>query len=171
MATAHTLAGRAVLDWKGVIVSGLVAGVAFMMLEMLMVWAFMGQSPWGPPRMIAAMALGQGVLPPPATFDFGVFMAAMFIHFALSWLLAAVFAWAFGGLDTGKAVLVGAVFGLVVYFVNFYGFTAIWPWFAQARNWVSILSHIAFGVVLAWTYKAVADGDRRHQHARPDGRY
>jgi hypothetical protein len=156
MAHVHTLTGHRELSWSGVFWSGLIAGVAFMMLEMLMVWAFMGQSPWGPPRMIAAMAMGQGVLPPPATFDFGVFMAAMFIHFALSWLLAAVFAWAFGGLDTGKAVLVGAVFGLVVYFVNFYGFTAIWPWFAQARNWVSILSHIAFGVVLAWTYKAIA---------------
>lgn len=29
----------------------------------------MGQSPWGPPRMIAAMALGTGILPPPAHFS------------------------------------------------------------------------------------------------------
>jgi hypothetical protein len=166
MAHVQTLTGHRTLSWSGVFWSGLIAGVAFMMLEMLMVWAFMGASPWGPPRMIAAMALGQGVLPPPATFDLGIFMAAMFIHFALSWLLAAVFAWAFGGLNTGTAVLVGAVFGLVVYFVNFYGFTAIWPWFANARNWVSVFAHIMFGVILAWSYKAIAHRDDQHVHPR-----
>jgi hypothetical protein len=54
---------------------------------------------------------------------------------------------------------------LVIYFVNFYGFAAIWPWFAQARNWVSILSHITFGVVLAWSYKAIAHSNgRAHTH-------
>jgi hypothetical protein len=165
MAHVHTLTGHRELSWSGVFWSGLIAGVAFMMLEMLMVWAFMGQSPWGPPRMIAAMAMGQGVLPPPATFDFGVMMAAMIIHFMLSWIIAAAFAWAFGGLSTGTAVLVGAVFGLVIYFVNFYGFTAIWPWFAQARNWVSVFAHIMFGVILAWSYKAIAHRDE--QHVRP----
>jgi hypothetical protein len=166
MAHVHTLTGHRALSWNGVFWSGLAAGVAFMMLEMLLVWAFMGQSPWGPPRMIAAMAMGQGVLPPPATFDFGIMMAAMFIHFTLSWLLAVAFAWLFGGLGTGTAVLVGAVFGLAIYLVNFYGFTAIWPWFAQARNWVSIFSHVMFGVILAWSYKAIADRDdeRAHPH-------
>lgn len=165
MAHVHTLTGRVALDWKGVFFSGLIAGAAFMMLEMLMVWLFMGQSPWGPPRMIAAMAMGQGVLPPPASFDFGVMMAAMFIHFTLSWILAAAFAWAFGGLKTGTAVMVGAAFGLTIYVINFYGFTAVWPWFAMARTWVSVFAHIMFGVILAWSYKAIAHSDESaHGH-------
>jgi hypothetical protein len=39
-----------------------------MMLQMGLV-ALAGDSPWGPPRMIAAIVMGEGVLPPPATFD------------------------------------------------------------------------------------------------------
>jgi hypothetical protein len=157
MAHVHTLTGHEELSWKGVFWSGLIAGIVFMMLEMLMVWAFLGQAPWGPPRMIAAMAYGREVLPPPATFDFGIMMAAMIIHFMLSWVFALAFGWAFGGLAMGTAIIVGAVMGLVIYFVDFYGFTAIWPWFANARNWVSIFSHIVFGIALAWSYKAFSD--------------
>jgi hypothetical protein len=163
MAHVSTLTGHKELSWKGVFWSGLIAGAVFMMLEMLMVWAFMGQSPWGPPRMIAAMAYGREVLPPPATFDLGVVMAAMIIHFMLSWVFALAFGWAFGGLAMGSAILAGAVMGLVIYFVDFYAFTAIWPWFANARNWVSIVAHIVFGITLAWSYKAMAD----HGHGTP----
>lgn len=72
------------LDWKGGIWSGLIAGLVFLNLEMLMVRLIMGQSTWGPPRMIAAMVLGRDVLLPPATFDIGVVMAAMPVHFVLA---------------------------------------------------------------------------------------
>jgi len=37
---------------------------------------------------------------------------------------------------------------------------ALFPWFAMARNWISIVSHIAFGLVLAWSYMALVQ--RRH---------
>ena len=59
----HALRGAT--DWKAGAWAGLAAGAVFMMLEMGMVWMFLGQSPWGPPHMIAAMALGEDVLPPP----------------------------------------------------------------------------------------------------------
>ena len=52
--------------------------------------------------------------------------------------------------------MAGAVFGLLLYVVNFYGFTAIFPWFAMAQNWVSIFSHIMFGVIAGWAYKGIA---------------
>lgn len=142
---------------KGVVWSGLIAGVVFMMLEMIMVWAFLGNSPWGPPRMIAAIVMGRGVLPPPATFSISIMMMAMAIHFMLSWVYALIYGWAFGGLKLGMAIVIGAVMGLVIYLVNFYGFTAIWPWFANARTWVSLFSHIMFGIVLAWSYQTIAN--------------
>ena len=41
-----------------------------------------------------------------------------------------------------------ALVGLALYVVGFYGFTAIFPWFAMARNMITIVSHIAFGMVL-----------------------
>lgn len=143
-------------NWTAAIWAGVIAGAVFMMLEMIMVPLFLGMSGWGPPRMIAAIVMGQGVLPPPATFDFGILMAAMIVHFVLSIGYAVALAFVVQRWGTGKAIMAGAVFGLLLYLVNFYGFTAIFPWFAMARNWVSIFSHIMFGAIAAWAYKGIA---------------
>ena len=145
------------IDWSAAIWAGVVAGAIFMILEMLMAPMFAGApTPWAPPRMIAAIGMGQEVLPPPATFDVGVVMVAMIIHFILSIIFAIILAWIIFRLGFGAAIAVGAVFGLVLYLVNFYVLTGIFPWFANARNWVSIFAHIVFGLVAAWWYKSRA---------------
>ncbi|MQA91824.1 MAG: hypothetical protein GEU90_16645 [Gemmatimonas sp.] len=142
--------------WSAAIWSGVIAGAAFLVLEMIMVPLFLGDSMWAPPRMIGAIVMGQDVLPPPATFDFGIVMVAVIMHFILSIVYAVVLALIIGRMGMGAAIGVGAAFGLLLYLVNFYGFTAIFPWFAMARNWVSIFAHIVFGMVAAWTYKRLA---------------
>lgn len=43
---------------KAALWAALVAGLVFLVMEMTMVPVFMGGSPWGPPRMIAAIAMG-----------------------------------------------------------------------------------------------------------------
>jgi uncharacterized membrane protein YagU involved in acid resistance len=144
------------VDWSAAIKAGLIGGLIFLVLEMAMVPLFLDGSPWGPPRMIAAMVMGQEVLPPPATFSLGVVAVAMMVHLVLSVVFALILALALSRLGLGAALGVGAAFGLLLYLVNFYGFTAIFPWFAMARNWVSIFSHIVFGVATAWAYKALA---------------
>lgn len=150
------------LDTKAALWAGIIAGVVFMMLEMVLVATVGGGSPWGPPRMIGAMALGRDVLPPPATFDATVFAVAMLIHFALSILLGLILGWMIGKwrLSLFASIAAGAVFGLIVYLVDFYGFTAIFPWFAMARTPITIVSHLAFGVVLGWAYHAIAGRGR-----------
>ncbi|MDP8917084.1 MAG: hypothetical protein M3M95_07780 [Pseudomonadota bacterium] len=142
-------------SWKAGILAGLIAGAVFMMMEMALVGAT-GGSPWAPPRMIAAMALGKEVLPPPATFDAAVMTTAMAIHMMLSVVLGVVFAFVAARLSLTMAIVVGALFGLLIYLVNFYGFTAAFPWFAMARNAISIGSHLVFGAVLAFSYKMIA---------------
>ena len=138
--------------------AGLLAGIVFMMLEMALVALIMGESPWAPPRMIAAIGLGDGVLPPPATFDLTVFLVAMAIHLVLAVILALIFAaivaktrW-----SAGATALAGLAFGLVVYVVNFYVMTSVFPWFAMARNGISIFSHAMFGLVLGYAYHRLA---------------
>jgi hypothetical protein len=49
--------------------------------------------------------------------------------------------------------------------VNFYGFTALFPWFAMARNWISIFGHLVFGLVAAGAYVAI----RKHHHHEEAG--
>lgn len=158
MASSSSIALTNRLDAKAAVWAGLIAGVVFIIMEMVLVTA-MGESPWGPPRMMAAMMMGKTVLPPPASFDLMVFMVAMLVHFVLSVLLALAFAWAvrhrhFG---MGGVLALGAASGLLIYLVNFYPVTAIlFPWFALARNWGTISSHVVFGIVLAWGYIALA---------------
>lgn len=143
---------------QAAVIAGLIAGAVFMMLEMIMVPVFMGGSPWAPPRLIAAIILGKSVLPmpeQPVTFDFGVIMTAVVLHFILSIIYVISLGWLCRKLSTGTAMLVGAIFGLALYFINFFLFTAVFPWFAMARNWVSIFSHIMFGLVAAYAFKKI----------------
>jgi len=149
---------RSRIDWRAGLYAGLIAGAVFMMLEMSMVWLFMGESPWAPPRMIAAMVLGEGVLPmppdKPATFDLGVMMTAMIVHFLLSIIYgligAAIVAHRMG---YAGAIAMGALAGLAVYLINFYPVAnALFPWFAMARNWISVFAHVVFGAVAGGAY-------------------
>lgn len=151
IAVQHGPTARTV-DWSAAVWSGMISGAVFMALEMIMVPLFLGGSMWAPPRMMAAIVLGEGVLPPPATFEFGIFMVALLVHFALSIAFALVLALLIARLGFAAALAVGAAFGALLYLVNFYGMTALFPWFAMARNWVSIFAHVVFGLVAAWVY-------------------
>ena len=147
------------INIRAVVIAGLVAGIAFLMIEMAML-AMMGQSPWGPPRMMGAIVLGRAALTPPDTFDMVVVGVAMMLHLMLSVMYAFVFALVAGRLALLPSLLAGAVFGAVIYAINFYGFTGVFPWFAMARGMGSIVGHVAFGVILALVYKLSA-----RQHA------
>jgi hypothetical protein len=141
------------LDWSAAIWAGVIAGLVFVMAEMLLVWLVMGQSPWGPPRMIAAMVLGEGVLQPPADFSTSAVMTAMMIHLPLSAVYGAVIAGLIGRRSMGAALLIGMIAGLVIYGVNFYLVApAVFPWFIEARNWIGALTHAMFGLVAGGAY-------------------
>lgn len=153
MANAQTQPWMApFVHWRAAVGAGLIAGVVFLMYEMIMMPLFMGESPWGPPRMMAAIVMGEGVLPPPATFAFGIVMVAMILHFILSIVYAFIIAELVQRASLGMAIGIGAVVGLVLYLINFYGFTAAFPWFEMARNWISVTGHILFGLIAAWAY-------------------
>ncbi len=132
--------------WVSATYAGLTAALVFVVLEMIMVPLFAGDSPWAPIRMIGAIILGRDVLPPPATFNLGVTLAALVVHFVLGVILAWILALLIFRLNIWPAIIVGAAFGLVVYWINFYGFTAAFPWFEAARNWITI-TPILFSVL------------------------
>ena len=144
---------RRAADMRAAILAGIVAGLVFLVAELLLVPMLLGGSAWGPPRMIAAIVLGEEVLPPPATFDGFIVLTAVAFHLVLSILYAVVFALVARTWSLGMAVLAGTLFGLLLYALNFYGMTALFPWFAEARNGVSIVAHALFGAVLGLVYK------------------
>lgn len=161
MADAHGSTRRPDLQWSAAIWAGLIAGLVFVMMEMILIATAGGGSIWGPPRMMAAIVMGRDVLPGPdnpPTFDLGIFLVGMVVHFVLSIVLALALAAGLVAMraGVGTAVVLGAVFGLLVYAINFYGFTALFPWFENARNWITIASHLVFGAVAGGTYVSLA---------------
>lgn len=105
-------------------------------------------------RLAAALVLGPSVLPPPASFDLGVMAVATVVHFALSLVYCVIVAFCVARQPTARAIACGAAFGLMLYLVNLHGFTLVFPWFAQARDWITVVAHLAFGIVAAIAYRA-----------------
>lgn len=138
--------------WGAVVWSGIGASILFLIVQTLLVWFVMGISPWAPPRAIAAMVLGAGVLQPP-TFAAGILIVAVIIHFIIAIILAAILASLIVNLDLGYSLLAGVVFGVILYVIAFYGLTAFFPWLAAYRGWVSLVSYVVFGLALAGSYK------------------
>jgi hypothetical protein len=104
-------------------------------------------------RFAAAIVMGRGVLPPPASFDGQVMLVATLVHFALAILYGLILARFIAGLRVAASLLAGSGFGLILYAINMYGFTAIFPWFASARDWITAVAHVVFGVALAGAYR------------------
>lgn len=143
---------RGQIDLAMVLVVGLAAGVVATAAQ-LALWALAGMplldTLFRDARLTAAVILGAGVLPPPSTPRWDVLLAATLIHFALSIAYALIPAALVGRLTTRTAFFGGALYGLTIYAVNLHGFTLLFPWFAISRNWVTLATHLVFGIALA----------------------
>jgi hypothetical protein len=135
---------------------GVIAGTLATLIQILLWLTFTDQFPsilYRDARLTAALVLGKSVLPPPVTFDFGVMLVATVIHFTLSIAYAAALTTLAARQGIIKALVSGISFGVVLYLVNLYGFTAIFPWFVQARGWITLIAHVAFGVTAILAYR------------------
>src|SRR5690242_9073773 len=107
-------------------------------------------------RLTAAMLMGPPVLPPPATFEWKVMIVATFIHFMLSIAYGLILAPLISRPGMLVSMLAGVIFGLIIYVTNMYGMTLIFPWFSVARDWITVATHIVFGISLAVPYKLLS---------------
>jgi hypothetical protein len=145
---------RQVMDWRAAIWAGLIAGAVFLGLQMAILASVSGGSPWVMLRMVAAIVMGEDVLPPPATFDPRIAGVALLIHFALSVLFALIIAFVLHRWGLLVGILGGALFGLALYAINYYTFTLFFPWFFSMRGWIVVLVHIIFGATAGGVYEA-----------------
>jgi hypothetical protein len=142
-------------DWPAAAAAGFAAGATVMVLELL--WtSFAGSTdPWQITRLIAAILMGPGPLQT-AGFDALVVGVALLIHYGLGVVFGLVLAWIIAGFhfDTSPALMlaVGAVFGLVLYLIDFYVMVRVFPWFEPLRGWPMVVAHLVFGIVAALMY-------------------
>ena len=153
IASATDARKRVPIGWSAVLGAGVIASMVFQVLEAALILLDGGGRPWGPARMIAAMVLGPGTLSPRATFDFEIVAVALILDLALAIAYTAVLSILIRRWPLGRAIIAGAVFGAVLYLVNFYGFTIAYPWFEMGRNGVTLFTHIVFSVTAVMAYK------------------
>ncbi len=108
-------------------------------------------------RLTAALLMGRAVLSPGVAATWLILLVATLIHFTLSVLYAIVPAYGCECLGLRGVrgprwdLLAGAAYGLLIYAVNLYGFTLLFPWFAQVRDGVTLAAHVVFGLILVAT--------------------
>lgn len=140
------------LDWGASGWAGLAAGAAFILLQMMIAAGFGGEGRADPVRLLASIALGESVVKGEAPASI-VFLAAAAVHLQLSMIYARVLAGMIHRRTRSRALVIGGLFGLGLYFLNYYAFAALFPWFTTARGPAAIIAHVGFGVIAAWIYK------------------
>ncbi|KJK25937.1 membrane protein [Burkholderiaceae bacterium 16] len=152
---SHHFARRAP-DWRAAAIAGLIAGTLYVVLELLTARFVLYQGAWGTVKMVAAIMLGREALASADAFSWTIVLAAGVVHFALSVVLATILAMIIASFrfdsSIGMATMVGALFGLLAYLVNFYVLGRYFNWFDEARGWESVFAHILFGLIAADAY-------------------
>src|SRR5262249_10115935 len=146
--------------------AGLLAGLIAGAVELVVLMGLMigqGISIWVPVRMTAAIALGQGVLPPPDSFNGSAAAIATTLHFGLSLVYGVVIALLIRRLDRMPALAVGVAFGIAVWLVNYFVLApSFFPWLIASRGAAATpFLHAIFGVAAVGAYLAIAERDRR----------
>lgn len=103
-------------------------------------------------RLAAAIVMGPAVLAPPTGAT--VMLVATVVHFALSIAYGLALAFLTVRLHGRASLAVGASFGVALFAVNMYGFTALFPWFDAARDPITLAAHVVFGLSAAAAYRA-----------------
>ena len=148
------------VDGRAAIYAGIAAGILATLVQVVLWAVFTDALPaviFRDARFAAAIVMGRGVLPPPATFDWEVMLVATLVHFALSVAYGLILSRLTSHLRARRpSLLAGAVFGLCLYAVNMYGFTTVFPWFNASRGWITAATHVAFGMSAAAAYRVIA---------------
>jgi hypothetical protein len=146
------------LNRNAAIGAGVIAGVVATTAQIVMWWIFLDAVPWilyRDARLTAAILMGHQVLPPPTTFDWQVMMVAACIHFVISAAYGLILGCIIFSLDIKRSLVAGAIYGLILYGITMYGVTLVFPWFTEVRDWITIVTHIVFGISIAAAYMAL----------------
>lgn len=138
------------------VLAGIIAGTAATLAQLLFWWLASVPLPdvlYRDTRLAAALVLPHGIIALDQLFQppsLAIWLAATVVHFVLSVLYAAVFIALAARLRIGGVVLLpcGMVFGLLLYFINMYGFTLLMPWFFLVRDEITMAAHAVFGLSL-----------------------
>lgn len=152
-ATAHR---TGLTNWGAALLAGVAAGVILLGAELLLAPLLYGANVWEPVRLMASVVAGERALEPPLTFEPGLTLVALLVHFAACVAFAVILAPLLRWFERGPAALMGAAYGLLTYNLVFYAAAMVRPTLIYGRGTPSIIAHVLFGVALAVLYRTFA---------------
>jgi hypothetical protein len=143
------------IDWSMAVLGGIVAMVVFVALQIIFALTLRETGPLQPLVTFGTATL-RAVAPSAAAGGgskaAGVGVALLLALGALSGIVLALLVHRTG---TIVAIVVGAVFGIVVYAIDMYGFARFFPVLVGLRDWPSALAYVVQGALAAGLYKAM----------------
>lgn len=148
---------RQVMDWRAAVLAGLVAGLVFLLFQLIATSIVLGESPWIVLNQIAAIVLGPAGLVDSFALNPAAFILGLLIHFLFSILFTLLLAFIIHRWGLAVGIIGGALFGLALYGLNYYAFARLFTltWFSGMRSAYVILAHIVFGAVAGGVYEAL----------------
>jgi hypothetical protein len=144
------------LDWNAVWGAGLISGLSMLLVSILLPWIFLGD-PFLIVRIMASVLLGPTVISPQAGLVPGIYVVAILTHFSLSLFFAILIILIFHRWGMIVAFIGGAVMGFVIYFMNYYTFSLVFPWLLPYRTWMLLTGHIVYGALVGTLYELFED--------------
>lgn len=144
---------RQIVDWKASLISGLISGPIFYLLNILLIPYVYGGESWSVIRYLSSIVLGPEVLPPPSGFHLTALIASLIsvIIFSILFTLLVSYIIHRGGILTGIAG--GALLGLGLYIINYYSLSIFFPWLYALNNPVTLLNHVILGILAGGLYE------------------
>lgn len=146
-----------------VLLASIAAGVLSTLVQLLL-WWMAGEDVTAlllrDARLTAALVLGPTALPPANGGGTEILLLASAIHAGLSLVYAALL-FPLRRSRLVPALLMGVGFGGLLYLVNLYGLTALFPWFKAARGGATLAAHIVFGIAAMLVYRGFSAGRSR----------
>ena len=146
---------RQLVDWSASLWAGLVAGTTFLLFNLVVTPLVEGGNAWVMLRLFASPLLGQEVLAPPATNEPWVSVVGTVTVLGCSVLFSMILALIIHRWGSLVGILGGAVFGLMLYCINFYTLSFFVPWFFAMRSFSMAFSHLLFGALAGWLYESL----------------
>ena len=143
------------VQWRAAIAAGIAAGILATVVQIALWLALTDALPgilYRDARFAAAIVMGPGALSA-ADSRVSIMLVATFVHFALSIVYGVIVSRLTARLRVFAALVAGGLFGLALFVINMYGFTALFPWFAASRDGITLAAHVAFGAIAAGAYR------------------
>jgi hypothetical protein len=133
-----------------VIIAGFAAGTVFLIVNALLMPLLLRVNWPVLLRYMASLVRGPSAL---NTTDVGTLALGLLVHYAVSLLFALIVAVVVHRWGLWVGIFGGAVLGLALYGINFYGLTLAYPWFFAINGPLQLASHVLFGAVAGGIYE------------------